>query len=70
MECVRVPLVPVTVSGYEPNGVFATVAIAKVEVPEPVMELGVNVAVAPVGRPVTVRLTAPEKPLRAPTDTV
>lgn len=41
-----------------------------VEVPEPTTDVGLNVAVAFRGRPVTVKFTAPEKPLSAPTFTV
>ena len=41
---------------------FAAVATISVEVPEPVTEVGLNVPVAPVGRPLTVKSTAALKP--------
>ena len=44
----------------------AEVVIVRVELPEPVTEAGLKLAVAPVGKPLTVKLTAPLKPLRAP----
>ena len=36
-----------------------------VEVPEPVTDAGLKVAVAPDGRPLTLRFTAPAKPPKA-----
>ena len=41
---------------------FAAVATVNVEVPEPVTEVGLNAPVAPVGSPVTLKLTAALKP--------
>ena len=38
------------------------VATVRVEEPEPVTEVGLNVPVAPVGRPLTVKATAALKP--------
>ena len=39
----------------------------RVEEPEPVTEVGLKVPVAPVGNPVTLRVTTPAKLFRAPT---
>ena len=47
-----------------------TVFTVNVEEPLPVMEVGVKVAVAPVGRPAIVRATLPAKPFDAVVDTV
>lgn len=40
------------------------VVMARVELPEVVTEAGVNVAVAPAGNPLTLKLTVPVYPLR------
>lgn len=66
----REPLVPVTVIGYVPPTVVASALKAKVDVPAPVTDAGVNTAEAPAGSPVVVRATAPVKPPRAPIVTV
>ena len=51
------------VSGYDPPGVVALVDTVSVEVQGlPLTDEGLNVAVAPLGSPVTVRPTAPLKP--------
>ena len=42
-------------------GVVAKVETVKVDDPDPVTEVGLNEAVAPVGRPVNVKLTVPVK---------
>jgi hypothetical protein len=55
------------VSVYVPGGVEVEVATFMVEVPELVIELGVNVAVAPVGNPVTDMASVALKPLSAVT---
>ena len=49
--CVVLPLVPVTVIGYEPVGVFEAADIVMVEVPDPgaPMDVGLKVTVTPVG---------------------
>src|SRR5216684_2432291 len=51
---------PVTVTVYVPTGVDALVVIVAVELPDPgaAMELGLNDALAPVGRPDAERETA------------
>jgi len=70
VEWLRVPLVPVTVSVGLPVGVLLLVCTVKVALPEPVTEVGLNVPVAPLGNPLTLKLTAPVKPFSAPTFTV
>ena len=62
-------LVPLIVTVYVPWLVEGPVVITRLAVPEPLIELGENVALAPVGKPLTVRLTASLKPPMAPTDT-
>lgn len=61
--CVSMPLVPVIVIVEVPAGVLALVVIVNVELPEVVTDAGANEAVAPVGKPVAARFTAPVKPL-------
>ena len=51
-------------------GVELEVLTAMVEEPEPETEGGVNVAVAPGGKPLTVKLTFPLNPLEGVTVTV
>jgi hypothetical protein len=56
--------VPVMVSELVPLGVVALVITSRKVVPKPPgTEGGVKLAVAPVGKPVTVKLTGPAKPL-------
>jgi hypothetical protein len=57
--CVRLPLVPVMVSVNVPVGVAGAVVTVIVEVPAPATEVGLNVAVAPVGNPLTENVTVP-----------
>jgi hypothetical protein len=47
---------------YVPTGVDASVVTFIVELPEAVTELGVKLAVAPVGSPVTLKPTEPVNP--------
>jgi hypothetical protein len=54
------------VSVYVPAGVLLAVEIASDEVPEPVTDVGVKLPVAPVGNPLTLKLTIPVNPLIAP----
>ena len=68
--CVSEPLVPVIVNTGLPTGVPDVVAIVSVEEPEVTIEVGENEDVAPVGMPLTFRLTVPLNPLSAPTFTV
>ena len=69
-ECVSEPFVPVMVTVELPKGVVALVVIVIVEVVPGAIEAGLNETVAPAGSPLTVRLTAPLKPFRAPTPTL
>ena len=57
------PLLPVIVSGYVPTGVEELVVMLNVVEPEVLKVEGLNVAVAPVGSPLTLKLTVPENPL-------
>ena len=63
-------LVPVIVSVYVPALAPLAVLILRVDVPEPVTDGGVNLAVLPLGRPVTVRVTVELNPFKAVTVTV
>jgi len=64
------PLVPVMVSVEVLAGVALVVATVNVEgVPGPI-ETGLNVGVAPVGRPLTVKPTVPVNPFKAEALTV
>lgn len=55
-----VDAMPVMVSGYVPGGVLVPVAIAKVD--EDPAGLGLKLAVAPVGKPLTLNVTWLVKP--------
>jgi hypothetical protein len=61
------PLVPVIVSVKLPVGVLVVVVTVKVLLLEPVIEVGLNEPLAPLGSPLTPRLTVPLKPLSAVT---
>jgi len=63
VEWVKLPLVPVIVKVYVPAGVVLAVVMAIVDDPEAVTELGVNVAVAPEGRPEALKPTVPLNPV-------
>ena len=56
------PLVPWIVSGYVPDAVAALVATLIVVDPDVVTDAGANAAVAPAGRPVTLKATVPVNP--------
>ena len=60
VEWLKLPFAPVIVRGYVPVGVVVAVVTARVD--EPVAGFGVNVPVAPPGRPLTLRPTWPLKP--------
>lgn len=64
------PSVPVIVSGYVPDGVVDAVETVSVELPEAVINAGLKLAVAPAGKPLTLRFTVPVKPLRGAIDAV
>lgn|SRR6266852_1305135 len=68
--CDKLPLTPVIVRVEVAAGVVLAVVMFKVEDPEPLTEAGVKLAVAPAGNPLTLRFTAPLKPLSVPTLTV
>jgi hypothetical protein len=58
--CVLAPLVPATVSGYDPDAALAKVWIVSCEAPARVTTVGVNVAEpAEAGRPGSARVTLP-----------
>lgn len=69
-ECVSVPSVLVMVSVYVPVGVIDAVETVSVELPEPETDMGLKLAVAPAGKPLTLRFTVPVKPLRGAIDAV
>jgi hypothetical protein len=68
--CVSVPLVPVIVSVTLPAGVLDVVVTVSVVFPGALTVLGLNVPTAPVGNPLTVKLTVPLNPFTAPALTV
>ena len=55
--CVLPPPVPVMVSTLVPTPVLLRVEMVSVEVPEPVTDVGLNVAVVRLGSPVTLNVT-------------
>ena len=65
--CERLPLVPLIVSVYVPVGALRFAVTVSVEVPVPpdvsVTGFGLNLLLVRLGRPVTLRVTAPLKPL-------
>ena len=68
---IRLPLVPVIVREYVPGGVVPmAVVIASEDVPAPVIDGGVNVPVAPFGRPLTDKFVVAVNPLTAVVVTV
>lgn len=64
--CDKLPLVPVMVTVKAPAEVELVVETVRVELPEPVTEVGLKVPAAPLGNPLTLRLTVPVKPFSAP----
>jgi len=60
--CVRLPLVPVIVNGTLPAGVVEADVTVNVEEPEVVTDVGLKLAVAPNGRPLTLNVTVPLNP--------
>lgn len=53
-----------------PAAIEVVVVIVRVDEPAPVMDAGLNAEVAPLGKPLRLRLTTPAKPLRAVVETV
>ena len=68
--CARLPLVPVTVKVLVPTGVLVAVPTVMVEEPGAPLEVGLKLAVAPLGRPLALKVTVPVKPFKLPTFTV
>jgi hypothetical protein len=66
----RLPLVPVIVSVGLPVGVLALDETVSVVLPLPVTVVGLNDATAPVGSPLTPKLTTPAKPFAGVTATL
>src|ERR1700693_4442926 len=62
VECVRLALAPVMVSGKDPLGVEAVVVMVSTEFPEVVVEVGLKLAVAPNGKLLALHATLPVKP--------
>jgi len=62
---VEVPDVPVIVRLNVPVGVVLAVVTVIVEEPEPLTEVGLNVALAPDGSPLALKVTAPANPFTA-----
>ena len=57
--CVDEPLVPVTVTVELPSGVLVDALSVSEEVPDPLIELGLNDGVTPDGRPLILKVTVP-----------
>jgi len=62
VACVALGAVPLIVSGYVPGAAVPAPTVS-VELPPAVTEVGLSVAVAPAGAPVTVRFTVSAVPL-------
>ena len=67
VACASVPLVPVIVRFDVPAGVEKLVDIFSALVPDPVTDVGVKTAVAPVGNTLTEKVTVPLNPFNAVT---
>ena len=65
VEFCRLPEVPVRVTVYMPAGVEEEVDMLTVEVPDPVTDVGLKLAVAPVGNPLALSATLPLNPSSA-----
>ena len=63
--CDKLPLVPVIVSVDAPSGVELAVATLSVDEPEPLIEAGLKLAVAPEGKPLALKATVPLNPFCA-----
>ena len=67
VECLKLPLVPVIVSGYVPVGVLRLVETCRVEFAGEggnVTIVGLKVQVARRGQPLILKLTVPAKPFK------
>ena len=69
-ECVRPPLVPVTVTVAGPTVAVAEAVKVMVLIAAPVTDVGLSVAVTPAGNPVTLKATVPPKPFTGKTVTL
>ena len=70
MEWTTLPLVPLMVNTKVPRGVLDLVLTVIVDVPPPFTDAGLKLAVVREGKPLTLKLTAPEKPFKGVTVTV
>jgi hypothetical protein len=70
VECLKLPLVPVMVKVRVPRVALLLTCTLSVDVPDPVTELGLNVAVTREPCPLTLKLTVPVNPFTAPMVTV
>jgi len=70
VECTRLPLVPVIVSVRVPRVALLLTRTDRVELPEPVTDVGLKVGVTREPWPLTLRFTVPVNPLIAPMVTV
>jgi hypothetical protein len=64
-----VPLCPVIAKVYVRAAVCTARVTVSVDVPDVVIEAGLKLAVAPVGRPEALKFTVPVNPVKAPTVT-
>ena len=62
VDLVNPPLVPLMLKVNVPEGVCLVVEIVVTVVPLPVTEVGLNVAVVPAGKPLTLKVTTPLNP--------
>jgi hypothetical protein len=70
VEWTSAPLVPVIVSVTVPVGVVLLVAMVRVEVPDPVTDVGLKRELVFAGNPATLNVTLPLNPFKAVTVTV
>jgi hypothetical protein len=68
--CASVPLVPVIVSVYVPAAVEVVVETFSVQLPDPVIDPGLQLASMPAGMPLSTSPTVPENPFEPATLTV
>ena len=70
MEWTKEPLVPVIVTLKVPLGVVASARMERLELPEPVTDVGVNWSKMGCGNPLTEKETVPANPFKAATVTL
>jgi len=66
----KLPLLPAIWRVEVPPGVEAVVVTVSVELPAPLIDVGLKLAVAPAGNPVRLSATVPLNPFTAVVDTV